>query len=163
MKNKDSKFIKIKPKKLVFFSILILIYFLVIKLVFEQISVNISNSHEGIIFWKTDEKPVKNNFVYFDFQHELLPKGLKVLSKKLVCIGGDKLLINDNFIICNKQKYTIKRNKKTSSGKTIKQFYYDGIVPKNKAVIWGSNLESFDSRYWGFIDYNKLNKITLIF
>ncbi|NYT27847.1 MAG: S26 family signal peptidase [Candidatus Thiodubiliella endoseptemdiera] len=56
----------------------------------------------------------------------------------------------------------MKRNKKTGSGKTIKQFYYDDIVPQNKAILWGSNIESFDSRYWGFIDYNKLNKMKLI-
>jgi hypothetical protein len=35
---------------------------------------------------------------------------------------------------------------KTGSGKSIKQFYYEGTVPKNQAVVWGSNLESFDSR-----------------
>jgi hypothetical protein len=29
-------------------------------------------------------------------------------------------------------------------------------VPKNQAVVWGSNLESFDSRYWGFIGYDRL-------
>jgi hypothetical protein len=36
------------------------------------------------------------------------------------------------------------------SGKSIKQFYYEGTVPKNQAVVWGSNLESFDSR-WSFL------------
>ncbi len=116
----------------------------------------------GTVFWKSDKSPEKNDFVYFNFQHELLPKNLKVLSKKIVCIGGESLKIDDQFITCQDKKYPIKRNKKTGSGKTIKQFYYDDIVPQNKAILWGSNIESFDSRYWGFIDYNKLNKMKLI-
>jgi type IV secretory pathway protease TraF len=47
--------------------------------------------------------------------------------------------------------------KMTGSGKSIKQFYYEGTVPKNQAVVWGSNLESFDSRYWGFIEYRQFD------
>ncbi|VVH60688.1 hypothetical protein BAZOLSSOX_3036, partial [uncultured Gammaproteobacteria bacterium] len=35
-------------------------------------------------------------------------------------------------------------------------------VPKNQAVVWGSNLESFDSRYWGFIGYDRLRAMDII-
>ncbi|AYQ57037.1 hypothetical protein MS2017_1347 [Bathymodiolus thermophilus thioautotrophic gill symbiont] len=154
---------KITPKKLLIFSLIALVIYLIIGAFFTHIVVNISDSHAGTLFWKSDKNPGKNEFVYFNFKHPLLPKNIKILSKKLVCIGGDKLQINDKFIICNEQKYPIKRNQKTGSGKLIKQFYYDGIVPKNKAVVWGSNLESFDSRYWGFIDYQKLKTILILF
>ncbi|WP_420481090.1 S26 family signal peptidase [Bathymodiolus thermophilus thioautotrophic gill symbiont] len=44
----------------------------------------------------------------------------------------------------------------------MKQFYYEGTVPKNQAVVWGSNLESFDSRYWGFIEYRQLKTMLLL-
>jgi type IV secretory pathway protease TraF len=37
-----------------------------------------------------------------------------------------------------------------------------GTVPKNQAVVWGSNLESFDSRYWGFIEYRQLKTMLLL-
>ncbi len=158
----NKKITKITSIKLLIFTLISFIIYNLIGLLFTHIVVNISNSHIGTIFWKIDKNPVKNDFVYFDFQHQLLPSSIDTLSKKLVCIEGDNLVINDNFIICNEQKYPIKRNKKTGSGKTIKQFYYDDIVPQNKAILWGSNIESFDSRYWGFIDYNKLNKMKLI-
>ncbi len=153
---------KITPEKLLIFTLISFIIYNLIGLLLTHIVINISNSHTGTIFWKSDKNSIKNDFVYFDFQHKLLPKNMKILSKKLVCIEGDKLKINDKFIACNEKKYPIKRNQKTGSGKKIKQFYYNGIVPKGKAIVWGSNFESFDSRYWGFIDYKKLKKMKII-
>ncbi len=156
------KTIKIQPKKLLYIvPIAALIYF-AINATFEQLVINISDSHPGTIFWKSNKNPAKNDFVYFYFRHELLPKNFKILSKKLVCVEGDKLQINDQFITCNEKKYLIRRNQKTGSGKLINQFYYDGLVPKGKAIVWGKNLESFDSRYWGFIAYKKLRIMELI-
>lgn len=163
MNETSKKSTKITVKKLLIFSFIFLIIYLLIRTLFTHIVVNISDSHEGTIFWKSDEKPIKDDFVYFNFKHELLPKNIDTLSKKMVCIGGDNLVINDNFIACNETKYLIKRNQKTGSGKPIKQFYYDGIVPQEKAIVWGKNIESFDSRYWGFTAYRKLKKIVLIF
>lgn len=154
---------KITPKKLLIFSLVAIVIYYLIGMFITHIVVNVSNSHSGIIFWKSDEKPEKSDLVYFDFEHELLPKKFKTLSKRLICIENDNLVINDQFIVCNKKKYRIKRNIKTGSGKSIEQFYYSGIVPKNKAVVWGSNLESFDSRYWGFINLQKTSKMKLIF
>ncbi|CAB5499461.1 hypothetical protein [uncultured Gammaproteobacteria bacterium] len=153
---------KITLKKLLIFSLIAPIIYLLIGALFTHIVINISDSHRGTIFWKSDKSPVKNNFVYFDFKHKLLPQNIDILSKKLVCIESDNLVINDNFIICNEKKYPIKRNQKTGSGKSIKQFYYEGTVPKNQAVVWGSNLESFDSRYWGFIEYRQLKTMLLL-
>ena len=163
MTKNNKKSIKITPKKLLIFSLIALIIYLLIGTLFTQVVVNISDSHTGTFFWKSDKSPVKNDFVYFDFRHPLLPKNFKTLSKKLVCIEGDNLVINDNFIVCNEQKYSIRRNQKTGSGKSIKQFYYDGIVPKNKGIVWGSNVESFDSRYWGFIEYHRLKTMLILF
>ena len=157
MTKNNKKLNKVTPKKLAFFSLIALVIYLVINAILTNVVINISNSHSGTVFWKSDIKPAKNDFVYFDFEHELLPKNLKVLSKKLVCLEGDDLIINDSFIACNDKKYAIKRNKKTGSGKPITQFYYHNIMPKGKAIVWGSNPESFDSRYWGFIDYNELH------
>ncbi len=163
VKNKGKKSAKISFKSMAIFIIIVAIVFVLIDLLYRQIIINTSDSHKGTIFWKVDNKPEKNDFVYFEFQHRLLSKNTEILSKKLVCTEGDNLVIGDHFIVCNSQKYPIKRNKKTGGGKSIEQFYYNGIVPKNKAIVWGSNLESFDSRYWGFIDYSSLRKMVLVF
>jgi type IV secretory pathway protease TraF len=150
-------------QKISLFVIIAIMLFVLVNLLFKNIVINISNSHKGTFFYKTSQPPEKEEYVYFGFTHELLPKNIKTLSKQLVCIENDNLIVNNEFIICNSKKYKIKRNSKTPSGKNIPQFYYDGAVPKNKAIVWGENLESFDSRYWGFIDYNKLHKINLLF
>ncbi|SMN17207.1 hypothetical protein CRYPD_56 [uncultured Candidatus Thioglobus sp.] len=162
MTNNNKTKVKVTPKKLLIFSFIALIIYLLIRMLFTYIVVNISDSHAGTIFLKSNKKPIKNDFVYFDFKHKLLPKNIDTLSKKLVCVEGDNLVINDNFIACNERKYLIKRNKKTGSGKPIKQFYYDGIVPKNKAVVWGKNIKSFDSRYLGFMKYDQLKTMLLL-
>lgn len=163
MTKKTKNKAKIKPKRLLIFSLIAFIIYIIIGEVFTHIVVNISDSHSGTVFWKSDKNPAKNDFVYFDFKHPLLPKNFKTLSKKLVCIEGNNLVINDSFIICNDQKYLIKRNQKTGSGKSIKQFYHEGVVPKNQAIVWGSNVESFDSRYWGFVEYRQLKTMLMLF
>lgn len=162
VKNKGKKSEKMSLKSMAIFIIIVAIVFALIDLLYRQIIINTSDSHKGTIFWKVDKKPEKNDFVYFEFQHRLLSKNTRILSKKLVCTEGDNLVIGDSFIVCNSQKYPIKRNKKTGGGKLIDQFYYNGIVPKNKGIVWGSNLDSFDSRYWGFINYDSLRAMKLI-
>lgn len=176
--------IKSPSKRLLFFVPIVVLIFMTIDWVFNQLVINTSHSHQGSVFWKTDKDPVKGDFVYFEFQHKLLSQSTesreakalskkvktlsksnetKLLSKKLVCTEGDNLVVDDNFIICNNKKYPIKHNQETGSGKSIKQFYYEGIVPKDQAIVWGSNLESFDSRYWGFVGYGALRKMVLVF
>ena len=139
-----------------------MVWFL-ISAVFERIVINTSSSHEGTFFWKTEKPPSYNNYVYFDFEHKLLPKKIKILSKQLVCIAGNNLTIDDDFIVCDDKAYPIKRMESTGSGKLLPQFYYNGFVPDGQAIVYGTHPESFDSRYWGFIEYNQLGVMKLVF
>ncbi len=93
MINNNKILTKITLKKLLIFSLIALIIYLLIGALFTHIVINISDSHRGTIFWKSDKSPVKNNFVYFDFKHKLLPQNIDILSKKLVCIESDNLVI----------------------------------------------------------------------
>jgi conjugal transfer pilin signal peptidase TrbI len=162
-KERGQKSSKNKLKNLIIFAIIGVIFYVAVNSIFSKINVNISDSHPGTIFWKSDEKPKIGDYVYFNFEHKLLPKNIKTLSKKLICVAGNNLIINDKFIICDDKKYLIKRKNKTGGGKEIEQFYYNGIVPTGKAIVWGENLESFDSRYWGFVKHEQLHKINIIF
>ncbi len=162
-KAKPQRIRKMNRKRVLISIVFTALIFTIINAFYQKIVINISDSHPGTIFWKTDKNPVKDDYVYFDFQHSLLLNSTKqILSKQLICTVGDQLKVGEKFISCNNKKYLIKRNKKTDSGKNIEQFYYQGVVPKNQAIVWGSNLESFDSRYWGFVDYNQLYVMKII-
>ena len=154
---------KISSKKLVIFTLISLVFFLIIKLLFSQLVINISDSHEGTLFLKSEDFAKVDDYIYLNFSHPILPKSVKVLSKKLVCVGGQNLKIDDNFITCDQRKYKIHRNEKTKNGTRIDQFFFTGLVPNDKAVIWGNNPSSFDSRYFGFVSSIKLKKMEIIF
>jgi type IV secretory pathway protease TraF len=71
------------------------------------------------------------------------------------------LVINEKVIKCHNKfggrSYKIKRILQTDSGKKLPQFYFEGIVPEGKSIVYDSDSKSFDSRYYGFIDYNVIN------
>ena len=137
--NKTQKLNKTKPRKLLIASAFALLILLLIDRLFNQIVVNISDSHLGTVFWKIDKNPSYGDYVYFDLEHELFPEKTKSLSKQLVCVAGDSLTITNDEIICNDKTYSIKRMEITSgNGKQIPQFYYDGIVPNGQAIVYGT-------------------------
>jgi len=43
--------------------------------------------------------------------------------------------------------------------KPMKSFVYDGVIPVGKAFVYGGNKDSFDSRYWGFIDLSTAQRL----
>lgn len=157
------KMLQNKYKKLSLCVLITALIYLLVAALFERVVVNVSDSHTGYVFWKTHKKPSHEDYVYFEFEHELLPKKIKTLSKQLVCIAGDTLRITEDLITCNDKTYSIERMESTSSNQALPQFYYHGIVPDNQSIVYGVHQESFDSRYWGFVEYGRLKTMWLIY
>ena len=90
--------------------------------------------------------PGKNKYVYN--HNDLFIKIIK-------CVPGDYLRVFDKKYYCNK-KYIATALDKDSQGKKIDNFKFNGIIPKGKYFVIGTHPRSFDSRYWGFVDKNKI-------
>jgi type IV secretory pathway protease TraF len=98
------------------------------------------------------EKIKRCEYVAFD---HMVPEG-KVIHemKEVVCLPEDDLLVNNDeapTYFCN--GIMIGRAKKrTPSGKTLDPFRYNGKIPAGKYFVFGTHENSYDSRYYGFID-----------
>jgi conjugal transfer pilin signal peptidase TrbI len=71
------------------------------------------------------------------------------------CLPGDKLEVKGLKYYCN-GKYFATAQKTDSKGRPVKHFVYSGIVPDGKVFMYAPHPRSYDSRYWGFLDEDKI-------
>ena len=91
----------------------------------------------------------------------------KRLIKKIVCDEGDTLKVTEKLVFYKEKGKTKKEIRKQywcngewlgealthdSKGVKLKNFVYNGRIPKGKAFVMGEHYRSYDSRYWGFLD-----------
>lgn len=88
--------------------------------------------------------------------------GIKV-SKKVGCIEGDRLEVkNGNAFYCNNVLIGYAK-KTTKDGQPLTMFNFNGVVPKGKIFAYGTNKDSYDSRYYGFVDVSKVQRLKGLF
>lgn len=90
---------------------------------------------------------------YLSFDHAV-PEGKVVRElKKVVCLPGEYLNVSDERMpsyFCDKVFLGVAKPV-TPSGKKLSLFHFDGVVPPGVYFVFGSNANSYDSRYYGFI------------
>jgi len=100
-------------------------------------------------------KPKLNNFL------KRAKKAYKtiILIKKASCIYPSVLTVKGYNFFCDgkliavaKKTYYNKYNKIVP----LSHFVYNGQIPKGKIFFTGSNKNSYDSRYFGFVDKNRI-------
>jgi conjugative transfer signal peptidase TraF len=108
---------------------------------------------------RTGMKIRKGDYVMFSLDHPVV-KELKFGNaiKEVVCAGGDRLTVNGKDYYCNEAR--LGRAKDMSiRGERVDNFKYDGIVPAKFLFVMGHTIDSFDSRYLGFISVGDVDKI----
>ena len=121
-----------------------------------RISVTLSPSLKHRIFFIKQYTPGENiktgNYVMFMLSapHSKNGKPQKVM-KKVGCSAGEELSQEGRDFFCNggllgtAKKFSLK-------GKKLAAFKYAGTVPKDKMFLVGDHKDSYDSRYFGFVD-----------
>ena len=71
--------------------------------------------------------------------------------KKIVCIEGEHFKVNHRNFFCN-GKYIGTAKTHSKDGAPVKTFSYNGVIPTDKLFVMGACIDSYDSRYFGFID-----------
>lgn len=80
------------------------------------------------------------------------------VSKKVGCSAGELLEVKGNAFYCD--HVLIGYGKKQSmTGKPVELFNFNGIIPEGKLFAYGGNPDSYDSRYYGFVDVESVTKL----
>ncbi|WP_050569762.1 S26 family signal peptidase [Dickeya sp. NCPPB 3274] len=148
-------------KKYVYLS-LALIFLGLTPFVSKQINIPLTGSVAPYVLWKTGEHNVRqNDYVLFMFSHKLLPRPM-MLTKRIGCMPGQHLVRRNQHFFCDDELIAIVFEF-DSTGKKLPVFQYDGIIPAGKAFVVGDNEQSFDSRYWGFIPLDRVERLRPLF
>ncbi len=127
-----------------------------------HIAVSVTPSLRYTVFFLEDGRGMeirKGDYVMFSLDHPLI-RGLKFRSaiKEVVCDGGDRLLVQGKDYYCN--GVNLGRAKDVSiKGERTDNFKYEGSVPAGSLFVMGHTKDSFDSRYFGFINTSDVDKI----
>lgn len=74
------------------------------------------------------------------------------MIKKVSCDEGDSFLVNDKRELYCNGEYIATAKEKLISLPNQKPFQWNGLIPKGKFLPMGEHKDSFDGRYYGFID-----------
>lgn len=99
------------------------------------------------------KKPYVEFPVYFKDKYF---KNADYLVKILACDEGHYLNVDEKKNYYCDGEYLGKAVDTDSLGKPVNHFVWNGIIPKGKAFVIGTHPRSYDSRYFGFIDKDKI-------
>ena len=93
----------------------------------------------------------KGDIVVFRFWGSDYYSEGKQFVKMVSCVSGSYLKVAGRDFYCD-GVYLGRAKEKDKWGKEVSPFFYDGIVPKGKYFVLGTHFDSYDSRYYGFVD-----------
>ena len=71
--------------------------------------------------------------------------------KQVKCKGGQMLTVQGGKFFCD-SIFIGEAKERSLSGKPLRLFLFNGVVPGGKLFVMGAHKDSYDSRYMGFID-----------
>lgn len=115
------------------------------------------------LVWVTGGNPQSGDMVTFSLTHPVIPtedNTVKV-TKILVCTQGQTLIRLDNQWTCDGKQLGENRVF-AMNGDELEQFYFNGQIPQGKGFVMGDGENSFDSRYWGFVQLSEVTVVTKV-
>lgn len=99
-----------------------------------------------------DRTPQKGG--YYVFMFYAAPNSQRYgeqFVKKVACVEGEHLKNVGREFFCNGE-YIGTAKEKDKKGNKAPLYSYDGIIEKGKFFAVGEMIDSYDSKYWGFVD-----------
>ena len=126
---------------------------------FTHILIPATHSVFPSVLYRTGKPATKqDDYVSFFRTDSYLPDGKSLLVKRLGCVEGQYLSRIGNQFYCD-GKQIAHSMLRDSHGKSMPFFSYTGVIPEKKAFAVGDTANSYDSRYWGFINLSETEKL----
>lgn len=77
------------------------------------------------------------------------------ITKIVACIPGQTLKTEGDKFFCD-GKYLGCAKKQSMRGMPVEQFVYNGKIPENKFFATGESQDSYDSKYYGLVEKQKI-------
>ena len=116
-----------------------------------------------IVKSKQIEKLKKGDYVMFSLlkskpENDLPAKLVRMIKakgenseiKKIGCVAGEEIKNSGNEYYC-KNKLIAKAKEYSLDGERLKKFEFYGKIPEGNMFLVGDHVDSYDSRYFGFI------------
>ena len=118
-----------------------------------MVAVNLSPSVKPRLFFlvRYPASVRRGDYVIFRPEHMDPYINGKTLVKKVTCDEGDQLTETGKEYFCNGDVYLGRAKDFSLKGEKLQNFVYNGSIPKGFCFVSGSNINSYDSRYWGFL------------
>lgn len=95
------------------------------------------------------------DIVRFPFNNAVT-KGPVHLLKRVGCNQGQLLTVNDQKEYFCDGKWLGKAKDKLLSGQPVENFKFNGLVPPGKFFALADHKDSYDSRYFGFVELSQV-------
>jgi conjugal transfer pilin signal peptidase TrbI len=130
-----------------------------------RLSISLSNSVGYRLFYYkpqfTSSLLKKDTFVLFDVYTKLRPDCWPCqVVKKIACVEGDVLSQEETTFYCN-EEYIGTAKPFATDGTPLQAFQFNGVIPRGKLFVVGACVDSYDSRYIGFIDKKDVKAIVV--
>lgn len=163
-------------KRLVVALFVVPIIFFVVSCVTQKIVIAWGDSVKYFLFLKSRDYPEKGDYVVIVTPKEdRFAKG-KIITKHVVCSGGDELkIVGLHYYCCSinssrleKCVYLGKAKLHSRKGEPVKPFNPCGTyqcvikIPHGKFFVVNQHPDSYDSRYYGFVSFNGSYRILYV-
>lgn len=126
-----------------------------------KISVTLTPSLKHRVYWLTrnPDNVGRGEYVLFHDKELAARIGMKKsedMMKLVGCNEGEMLTVDaEKKFYCNGE-YLVRAKDFSLKGEPLQHFAFNGIVPKGTMFVMGEHKDSYDSRYFGFVDKNRI-------
>jgi len=126
-----------------------------------KFSVTLTPSLKHRIYWLTrnPDKVVRGDYVLFHHKELATKVGMKKSEEMLKIIGcneGDQLTIDEEKKFYCNGEYLVRAKDFSLKGEPLQHFVFNGQIPKGVMFVMGQHKDSYDSRYFGFVDKSRI-------
>ncbi len=101
----------------------------------------------------------RDRYILFDVRSPFIDHGQAHRAiKKIACAGGERLLIRGPESYCNGMEIAVAKER-SLRGEKLPHFAFDGKIPEGVLFVIGRHRDSFDSRYFGFIQAKEVKAL----